>query len=132
MGEQSKATQTKMLKDMNRNRAELEAVVDAYDKEVGDREDKRQEIAAAYASEAAQLKKLEEHFDVVDAENKRIEEEAAILKAIKDRDDAARKILDDAATMMQKHVRRKQVMAQKLLAGKKKKGKKGKKGKKKK
>ena len=90
-----------------------------------ERERIERERAAQEAREAAERLKEE-------ARLKRIEEEDAKLAAIKARDDAARKVLDDAAVVFQKNVRRKQVMAQKLLAGKKKKGKKGKKGKKKK
>ena len=79
-----------------------------------------------------QLAKLQEHFDVVDAENKRIAEEDEILAGIRAREDAALKVLNDCATMVQKRQRGIMIRAQKLLAGKKKKGKKGKKGKKKK
>ena len=69
---------------------------------------------------------------MVDAENKRIAEEDEVLAGIRKLEDDAVRVLFDCAAMIQKRQRGILIRAQKLLAGKKKKGKKGKKGKKKK
>jgi len=131
--EQKEAEESsKVLKDMNRARTELIGVIEQYDEKVTAQQAAAEEIVAAQAAEAVQLAKLQEHFDVVDAENKRIAEEDEILAGIRAREDAALKVLNDCATMVQKRQRGIMIRAQKLLAGKKKKGKKGKKGKKKK
>merc|ERR1712153_55418 len=95
--------------------------------DMGDRENKSIELQAKYDEE--KLQQLEEHFNKVDAENARIAEEERIISDIQARENAAKKVLDDAAAMVQKHMRgflaRREF--KKLLKASKKKGKKKKK-----
>lgn len=120
-----------LRKRTNKNLAEVQTWVEKYDTDMGERESKARDIDDTFAKEKIKLKELEEHFNKVDAENSRIAEEKRILDEIKAKEDHAQKILGDAATMIQKQIRR--YLAEKEFKKlKKAKGKKKKKGGKKK
>ena len=91
-----------------------------------------EDITEKFEKESAELRELQDHFDKVDANTSTAEEEAKALAAVLAMDAAADKILDDAATVIQKRARG--IIDRAIVAKlKKKKGKKGgKKGKKKK
>jgi hypothetical protein len=127
--EANKTNEAALRKKMNKSLAEVQSAVQKYDNDMGEREAKSIELQKKYEEEKVMLQALEEHFNKVDAENARIAEEDRIINEIQARENAAKKVLDDAAAMVQKHIRgflsRREF--KKLLKASKKKGKKKKK-----
>lgn len=127
--EENKTKEAALRKKMNKSLAEVQTAVEKYDTDMGEREARSIELQTKYDEEKVKLQELEEHFNKVDAENARIAEEERIISDIQARENAAKKVLDDAAAMVQKHMRgflaRREF--KKLLKSSKKKGKKKKK-----
>lgn len=129
--DQNHTDEQALRKKTNKHVQEVVGCVEKYDTDMGERETRAVDLEELFGKEKIKLKELEEHFNKVDAENSRISEEKRILDEIKAKEDHAQKILGDAATMIQKQMRR--YLAEKEFKKlKKAKGKKGKKGKKKK
>ena len=109
---------------------ELQNWVGKYDKDITGTHEKLEELRSQYSKEKEELNELEEYFRKWDAERARIAEEEGLIAEERARQQAAQKVLDDAATQVQSawrgHKQRQDFQAMK------KKGKKGKKGKKKK
>lgn len=127
---ENRDTEATLRKKKERVQAELTAHINKYKTDTDEFKRQISEIKTKMEAEEDELRVLEEHFAKVDADEKRRSEEEAILDAFKGRLAQAEEVLHKAASMIQKHVRGKQLRVFiKQLMGKK--GRKGGKGKRK-
>lgn len=127
----NKEEEQRMRKEKSRMEAALNAKIAQYDEDMEARSKTLKELTDAFERESAEYSALKEHFDKIDADIARDEEEQRILAAVQRREDFGRLWLAKAAADLQKLHRGRvaREMVAKLKA-KMKKGKKGKKGKK--
>lgn len=117
-----------------KSRAEqaLNAKIAQYDEDMAARAAQLKELTEAFENESAEYAKLKEHFDRIDLDISRNDEEERILASIQRREDFAIHVLNHACATIQKIARgrigRAAVAKLKAKKGKGKKG--GKKGKK--
>ncbi|KAJ8600908.1 hypothetical protein CTAYLR_005048 [Chrysophaeum taylorii] len=113
-----------LRKKKERAEAELNAQIEKYNRDIDDIKRQTEEIEAKMAAEEEELRVLEEHFAKVDANEKRKNDEEALLDAFRARVKQAEQVLDDAATNVQKIVRGRQLRAfiKQLMSKKGKKG----------
>lgn len=122
-----------LRKKKERSEADLAAIVTKYDGDMEEKQTAIAEVRRQMKEEMQQLQQLEEYFQKIDANNAQRTDEEKALAQFASRVHAAEKVLDDAATQIQKIVRGRQTHAEyvKLMSKKRKGGKGGKKGKKK-
>ena len=130
-GAKHRDIESALRKKKEKVEAEVNALKLKYETDMKALRDKIDDVKTKMAKEKEELRVLEEHFAKVDANEKRKQDEEAILDAFKLRVKQADTVLDNAATHIQKLVRGKQLRAfiRQLMN---KKGKKKGKGKKKK
>ena len=118
-----------LRKKKEKHEHDLAAQIKTYDTDMAAKQTETLELMELMKEEKGELDQLEEYFDKIDKNQAQKNEEERILTEFKRRLDAARGVLDKAATKLQSRARG--GIARTELAGSKKKGKKGKKGKKK-
>lgn len=130
--ESHREVEAQLRRYKSRLESQLSAKIKAYDSAMKERSDEIRTIREQLTAEEAEYRVLKEHFDKIDANTDRMKEENRRLLAVKARNDAALKWMDDTAATIQKIVRGRQTRAEvaKLKSKKSKKGKKGGKGKK--
>lgn len=126
--EKNKEEEQRMRREKTRMENTLNAKIAQYDEDMQSRTTDLKELNEKYAEEAREYAKLKEHFDRIDADINRQNEEAALLAAVARREAFGKWVLDHAATKILKVLRGRN--ARKLVAVLKSKSKKGKKGKK--
>lgn len=120
-----------LRKKKEKHEHDLAAQIKTYDTDMAAKQTETLELMELMKEEKGELDQLEDYFDKIDKNQAQKNEEERILTEFKRRLDAARGVLDRAATKLQARARG--GLARTELAGSKKKGKKGgKKGKKKK
>lgn len=129
--EKNREEEQRLRKEKIRAESTLNSKIVQYDEYMIARELELLELKRQFEIESRDYAVLKEYFDKVDADITRSAEEEYIIAAIKTRERFGYRVLDDAATMIQKIVRGRQVKAvYAKMKAKAKKGKKGKKGKK--
>lgn len=119
-----------MRREKTRMENTLNAKIAQYDEDMQSRTSVLADLNSKLAEESREYAKLKEHFDRIDADINRQEEEAGLLAAVARREAFGKWVLDNAATKILKVLRgrnARKVVA--VLKAKSKKGKKGKKGK---
>jgi hypothetical protein len=116
--------------EKSRTETALNNKIAQYDEDMASRSAQLKELNDAFAVESAEYAKLKEHFDRIDLDISRADEEDRILAAIQRREDFALAVLHRACANIQKISRGRiaRSVVAKLKAKKGKKG--GKKGKK--
>lgn len=135
IADRNRDEEVRLRKEKTRAEVALAAKIALYDADMASKKQILAELTAAYREEVAEYAILREHFDEIDADISRSEDENKILDAVKRRELFGRWVLDRAATNIQKYIRGRstRIIVAKLKAKLKKKRKgKGKKGKSKK
>lgn len=127
----NKEEEQKLRKEKSRMENTLNAKIAQYDEDMESRSKSLQELNDDYIKESNEYNLLKEHFDRIDADINRNNEEELILAAVQRREDFGNLVLFKAVANVQKIQRGKiaRLMVEKIKL-KAKKGKKGKKGKK--
>ena len=128
--EKNKDEEQRMRKEKSRMENALNAKIAQYDEDMAARQKILDELNKSYSKEAAEYAALKEHFDKIDADITRHNEEENILAAVQRREDFGHAVLFYAAAQLQKIFRGRQareVVAKMKAKSKKGKGKKGKK-----
>lgn len=120
------STETNARKKKNKTQKELSLLIEKYDKEMSKKQTEIDSLRGIHNAEKKELVELREYFRKWDAERARIAEEEKLIAAENRKKAEAQKVLDDAASAIQKIYRG--MVARKSM----KKGKKKRKGKKKK
>ncbi len=129
--EKNKEEEQRLRREKSRMESALNAKIAQYDEDMDARQKTLDELNQAFTKEAAEYALLKEHFDKIDADIGRHNEEDNLLAAVKRREEFGHYVLFFAAAQIQKIFRGRQ--AREIVAkmkAKSKKGKKGKKGKK--
>jgi hypothetical protein len=126
--DKNKEEEQKLRKEKSRVETTLNEKIHLYDEDMRSRNESLTQLESAFNLESAEYRILKIHFDKIDADISRNEEEEEILAAVKRRDEFGRWVCFHAAATIQKIVRGKRDRA--LVEKVKSKSKKGKKGKK--
>jgi len=129
--EKNKDEETKMRKEKSRMETALNSKIAQYDEDMSARQQVLDELQTSYAQEHTEFLLLKEHFDKIDADIGRNQEEERRIAFVRKRQLFGELIVFHAAAQIQKMFRGRQAreIVTKMKA-KSKKGKKGKKGKK--
>ncbi len=120
---------------MRREKSRLESILNSkivqFDEDMGSRTQMYNALTSSYTAEQQEYFVLKEHFDKIDADIGRYNEEEHLLSCVNERAHFGQRVIDNAATSIQKIFRGKQgrAVVAKIRAKLKKKGKKGKKDK---
>lgn len=128
--EKNKEEEQRMRKEKSRMENALNAKIAQYDEDMDARQKVLDDLNKSYAKEAAEYAALKEHFDKIDADITRNNEEENILASVQRREDFGHAVLFFAAAQIQKIFRGRQareIVAKIKAKSKKGKGKKGKK-----
>lgn len=128
--EKNKEEEQRMRREKSRMETALNAKIAQYDEDMEVRQKTLDELNQAYAKEAAEYAALKEHFDKIDADISRNNEEEELLACVQRREDFGHLVLFFAASQIQKIFRGRQareIVAKMKAKSKKGKGKKGKK-----
>jgi predicted nuclease with TOPRIM domain len=126
--EKNKEEEQRLRREKSRMESALNAKIAQYDEDMDSRQKIFEELNRSFAKESGDYALLKEHFDKIDADITRHEEEDEIIAAVKRREQFGQFILFNAAAQIQKIFRGRQ--AREVVAKMKAKSKKGKKGKK--
>ena len=127
--DKNKEEELKMRKDKSRIEASLNEMIENYDNDMKKKSEEYDELNEKYRKESEEYAILKEHFDKIDADIAKDEEEERLLAAVKRRQDYGWWVLDTAAANIQRIARGRR--DREAILKLKSKGKKGKKGKKK-
>mmetsp|Transcript_21985 Transcript_21985/g.36827 ORF Transcript_21985/g.36827 Transcript_21985/m.36827 type:complete len:371 (+) Transcript_21985:73-1185(+) len=125
----NKEEEQRLRKEKSRMESALNSKIAQYDEDMKSRHEQLDELNQAFTKESEEYAVLKEHFDKIDADIGRNDEEERILAAVQRREDFGNWVLFMAAANIQKIHRGK--MSRLEVAKLKAKAKKGKKGKKK-
>lgn len=130
--EKNKEEEQRMRREKARMESTLNAKIAQYDEDMSSKHKFLEELTSQYEEELKEFRQLTEHFDKIDADINRNNEEDMILGAVMSREKFGHLVLFNAAAAIQKIFRgkRDREIVNKMKA-KLRKGKKGKKGKKK-
>ena len=103
--ERNREEEQRMRKEKNRSEAALNAKIAQYDEDMTSRQKVLTETRAAFAAESAELARLKEHFDRIDADLALAREEEEILAAVARRANLGRRVMDGFAIRIQKIAR---------------------------
>lgn len=129
--ERNREEEHRLRKEKARTESALAAKIQQYDEDMSERQRTLEELNTLFMKESQEYAILKEHFDRLDFDQERQNEENAILSLAKKREDFGRLVLFKAAQAIQKIVRGRQgrERVSKLKSKGKKGGKGGKKGK---
>lgn len=125
--EKNKEEEQRMRKDKSRIESALNAKIAQYDEDMQSRTAQLNELNAEFEKESREYALLKEHFDKIDADISRNEEEEDILAAVQRRANYGAAVLFRAAANLQKMLRGKRDREIVIKLKSKSKGKKGKK-----
>jgi hypothetical protein len=132
--DKNKDEEVRLRREKIRVESALKSKLSAYDEDMATRKTTLEDLKASYEKENEEYRILKEHFDQVDEDIGRSNEEEDILQAVLNRQNFGEWVLHNAAATIQKIIRGRRARAAvaKLKAKRnKKKGKKGSKSKKK-
>lgn len=127
--EKNKEEEQRMRREKSRIESALNSKISQYDEDMESRQKTLNELQSQFGEESSRYASLKEHFDKIDADIARMNEEDTLLAAVRRREEFGARVIFRAAANIQKIFRGRQ--ARKVVAAMKAKSKKGKKGKKK-
>jgi beta-glucosidase-like glycosyl hydrolase len=123
--ERNKEEEQRLRREKSRLESTLNSKIAQYDEDMESRQKTLIELQQQFAEESLKYAKLKEHFDQIDADIGRMNEEDLLLLAVKRREEFGLQIIFRAAANIQKIFRGRQ--ARKIFTAMKAKSKKGKK-----
>lgn len=103
--ERNREEEQRMRKEKNRAESALNAKITQYDEDMSARHKILQEMQLDFKRDSDEYAILKEHFDRMDADTALAKEEDFILSAVRRRARLGMRILDNAATLIQKIAR---------------------------
>ena len=100
--ERNREKERQLRKLKNKVQHELDSIIETYDTDMTQKEKIKLVVLKQHSGERVRLLELREHFRKIDEEKGRIEEENSLLAAEVAKKEAKIKILNDAATVIQK------------------------------